>query len=442
LLKSGQQLPIPSSLGELARTQDAVVHVAEIRRDDRSSLVAVKFPNLVNSEQLEAIFRARESGRLLKQLKHQHIVAPIDVGSLAGNLCLITEFVDGVDLLEWLEVLTEAQVKMPTSVVLEILRATSSALDAALTRPIIGREEPLGITHRDLKPTNIMVDRYGDIKVIDFRSGLTSLQGRQAKSRLLQTGSVRYQSPGRRAGKRTTPSDDIYALGIIGIELFRGRWLRRLRSDNPAHDRYFSQLVATLDNVQFNSAEADNIIRALLLRMVAFDPDARPTAEQVCRICRRLAPAADGPVLSEFAEKRAVPILPPLPPRSALIMPIRIYPEQPLDLPEIEHSLFGEVSEPVVQWQETEAGWIQISDPLSDDISDLERVADATEAALRSIRPTAVVSEEPHTSSGDPSKAQPSRLTPTQMLRVALVLALFGSATLAISVLILVWGVF
>lgn len=433
--KSGHQLLLPSSLGELARTQDSVVHVAEIQTDGNAELVALKFPNLVNSEQLDAIFRARDCGRLLNQLRHQHIVSPHDVGSVTGNLCLITDFIDGIDLLEWLEVLTEAHVRMPTAVVIEILRATSSALEAALTRPIIGKEEPLGFTHRDMKPANIIVDRYGDIKVIDFRSGLTSLQGRQAKSRLLQTGSVRYQSPGRRAGKRSTASDDIYGLGIIGIELFRGRWLRRLRSDNPAHDRYFSQLVATLDNVQFSSGEADNIFRTLLLRMVAYDPDARPTAAQVCRICRRLAPNAEGPVLSEFVEERAVPILAPLPPRSALLLPVRIYPEQPLDLPEIEQPIFGDVVEPAVQWQETDAGWIQISDSLSDDVADLERVADATEAAIRSIRPTPIASDE-STVHGPTPRTE----TATYVLRLAFVLAVFGAATLVNAILILVWG--
>ena len=430
-------------MGELARSNDSVIRLAVIDRDEGATRVALKFPNVRTRETLDGLFRARDVGRRLAQLQHRHIVSATEVCVVEGHICL-AQHVDGLDLLEWLEILSEAQVRMPTSVVVEVIRAVASALDAAQNRPILGESTPLGLTKRDLKPANILVDQSGDVKLIDFRAGLTSLQGRHAKTRLLHSGYIRYLSPSRRAGRRSSPQDDIYALGLIAIELFRGRWLRRLRTDNPAHDRYFAQLVATLENVQFKEEAADNVLRTLLLRMVAFDPEARPSAEQIQHICRRLAQDAVGASIAKFMNERGTPIIAPLPPMATLRIPLRVYPEQPLDLPEYEVPLFGQVKfdDPnQVEWQETVAGWIEIAITSNNYFRKREEEADATENALRSLQPGTPTSKLKADNDDEHVGYFSGLSDPTVTLRLAVAIAALGLTSLLVGLVLIYWSV-
>ena len=75
---------------------------------------------------------------------------------------------------------------------------------------------------------------------------------------------------------------------------------------------------------------------------------------------------------------------------ATLRLPLRIYPEQPIDLPTFEAPLFRTEPEDdpnQVEWQETEAGWIEIASPAENDLRSIEQEADATELALRSLTP-------------------------------------------------------
>jgi serine/threonine protein kinase len=194
----------------------------------------------------------------------------------------------------------------------------ATALDAALNRTSWGDDEPLGLMHRDVKPSNVMISRDGDVKLLDFGTGLTSLAGRDGRTSATRAGLARYLSPGRREGKRGGASSDVYALGLIGLELFSGRWLQRVRDANPAHDRHLAEVVASLPDLGLRSPQDDRTLRSLLLRMVAFDSDARPAAAEVTQTMRTLADRAPGPSLESFAHAHALPSALPLEPQSGL----------------------------------------------------------------------------------------------------------------------------
>ncbi|MCB9685155.1 MAG: protein kinase [Alphaproteobacteria bacterium] len=312
-------------LREVGETPLAALYAAELRRAGGAGLVAVKVltgftdhrPAALEEvaplrrRELEQLGAMRDLARRLGRIDHPHVVAATDLAQVEGRPALVSPWIDGIDLLDWVEFLRETDRVLPARVVCDLLRGVASALDAALNRAPWGEEEPLGLVHRDVKPSNVMVSRDGQVKVLDFGTGFTSLAGRDARSLVRRAGLSRYLSPGRRQGKRGGPESDVYALGILGVELLRGAWLHKVLDQNPAHDRHLAEVVALLPDLGLRSAADDQALRSLLLRMIAWDADARPTAGGVAQTLRVLADRSPGPGLESFAHDHALPWLHP-----------------------------------------------------------------------------------------------------------------------------------
>ncbi|MFT6142764.1 MAG: serine/threonine protein kinase [Myxococcota bacterium] len=290
--------------------------VGDLNHADAGSardLVAVKVFRTRTARDAETLFRLRDVGRDISTLRHPVLSPPLAVVDVSGRLGLVSEYVDGIDLFDLCEVLWETEATLHTRVICGIVAAVAEALDAAQLRIPDGGERPLGRMHRDLKPANVMIDRSGGVRLLDLGVGLTSLAGREARAESLKKGLTRYLSPGRREGKRGGPPSDIYALGMIGVELARGGWLKRLRLRNPDHDRHLAEVVARIKDLGFRTEGNELAWRNLFLRMVAHDPDARPDAAEVASVCRTLQDSANGPNLPAFAVKTVAQWLEPVP---------------------------------------------------------------------------------------------------------------------------------
>ncbi len=289
-------------LREVADGPNAVLFAGERARGAWATPVAVKVLRPGSARTSGQLARARDAGRALTCLAHRHIVAATDLAVVDDRPALLGPWVDGLDLLDWMEILRETRSPLPARVACEIVRATASALDAALNRTPWGAGAPLGLVHQDVKPSNLMVDRDGELRVLDFGTGISALWRAGA-----QGNNTKYWCPQRHAGAPAAGASDVYALGVLAIELFRGGWLRRLRRSNPAHDRHLAEVVAALPELALRGAEDDRALRSMLLRMVAHDPEARPQAVVVAKTMRRLADRASGPTLESFAHDHVLP---------------------------------------------------------------------------------------------------------------------------------------
>src|SRR5215469_13084307 len=147
-------------------------------------------------------------------LKHEHILPLFEFGEDQGRLFLVTPYIEGGTLAHHLKSgpLTLAEVYL---------------LFAPLVQAVayIHRR---GVIHRDLKPTNILLDSQDGqiyVRLIDF--GIASLQGQAASAPLTtagnEVGTVAYMAPERLSGV-AAPSNDIFSLGVILYQMLTGHF--------------------------------------------------------------------------------------------------------------------------------------------------------------------------------------------------------------------------
>jgi len=383
-------------LREVATSPVAALFIAERQLEAGPRLAAVKV--LKNYAVPSEIVGLQERSAQLGMLDQRHIVVPEQVLEVDGHLALLYPYIDGVDLLDWIEVLRETNTPMPPRVICEVLRGIAVALDAALNRIPWGETSPLRILHCDLKPTNVMIDRDGEIKILDFGTGISRLSSATDVPRSARG----YVAPELGSGRPPTHASDIYALGILGIELLANRWLRTLPKSNPDHDLHLGQIVRHAD-FSMRSAADEQTLRSLLLRMAAYSPASRPAASGASQTLRRLADRAPGPSLESFAHEHALPWLnhAPVDPDTALmvqVMPVVVdvtghFPVIPHESAEEETNTMslGDLSSLL----ENDPTHIFLKDSGWDaEASFTESLADQTEIALERARESRVVEQE------------------------------------------------
>ena len=267
------------------------------------SRVAVKVLREGIDPRAQAVRRLRDEARVLGTLEHPAILTAHDLIVLADRVAMVTEYVPGADL----DVCLAGDDRPPLPALLSILAITAEALEAGWTAKDADGN-PLRLVHRDIKPSNIRVGIHGQVKVLDF--GIAKF----ASSREAQTlnnqliGTVSYMAPERLASATDHPAGDVYALGAVLYEALAGIGLWDLKTsreqfdiprDPGEHDRHVVQHVQAL--------EADEGIRSLLLRTLAYAPEDRPTAGLLGRELEDLADEMPGRNLRRWARSHLWP---------------------------------------------------------------------------------------------------------------------------------------
>ena len=155
-----------------------------------------------------AVARFQREARAMADLDHPHIVRITDIGEEDGQQYLAMEYVAGLDLKRYIKEHYPLSNEEAVRIMGQILLAMRLA-------------HAKGISHRDLKPQNILLTPDGTAKVTDFGIAVAF-----AETSLTQTnsmlGSVHYLSPEQARGSKATVQSDIYAMGIIFFEMLTG----------------------------------------------------------------------------------------------------------------------------------------------------------------------------------------------------------------------------
>ena len=142
-------------------------------------------------------------------LSHPNIVNVYDVGRDGDTHYIVMEYIRGPSLKD----LIRRQGPFSVDGAIFIISQVASALDYAHQR---------GLIHRDIKPQNILVDREGNAKVVDFgiAKGMRDLNLTEAGTGM---GTVHYVSPEQARGEPATPPSDLYSTGVVLYEMLTKR---------------------------------------------------------------------------------------------------------------------------------------------------------------------------------------------------------------------------
>jgi len=207
-LEPGARLGQYEILGELGRGGMATVYRAYQPTLEREVALKVLPDFLVEQPGFKARFH-REAVAVAR-LQHPNILSVFDHGEQDGVTYIVSEYVEGGTLAARLG----APIQLDYCV--RLLRPVADALDYAHSE---------GVVHRDVKPSNILLDRRGVPILSDF--GLARVAESAESERLTQTGAMvgtpTYMAPEQCAGQEAGPAADIYALGVIAFEMITGR---------------------------------------------------------------------------------------------------------------------------------------------------------------------------------------------------------------------------
>jgi serine/threonine-protein kinase len=242
-----------------------------------------------------------DEARLSASVRHPNVVQTLDVVHDERHVCIVMEYVHGLDLATAVSAARNLDERMPPAVASAILVGVLHGLHAAHeARGEDGR--PLGLVHRDVSPQNVVVGVDGMARVLDFgiakalRKNHVTAEGRVK-------GKIAYIAPEQLVGAALTRQADVYAAGVVLWEALAGRHL----FDEPNEGALVSRVLE--GQVPPPSAFAPNIgaaLDAIVLRAVATERrDRFATAQEMAAALADAVPPASNEEVTGWLDRAA-----------------------------------------------------------------------------------------------------------------------------------------
>ncbi|MCK6546045.1 protein kinase, partial [Myxococcota bacterium] len=211
-----------------------------------------------------------EEAKLCEDLKHPNIVEVYDLGEIDTQYFIAMEYVDGRDLLKTLAMCGKKRIGFPTDIALYIVMEVLNGLSYAhnLTRP---DGKPLGIIHRDVSPSNVLLSFSGEVKIADF--GIAKASTREKTETGILKGKFGYMAPEQVTGAPIDHRADIFAIGIVLYELLTGHRLFAGKNDLAVLERVRDALIDPPP--RHYRPDLSNELEGIVLRALSRDPRAR-----------------------------------------------------------------------------------------------------------------------------------------------------------------------
>jgi eukaryotic-like serine/threonine-protein kinase len=178
--------------------------------------------------------------KLAARLSHANIVQVFDLGRFEDRLYIAMEYVEGYDLTALLKLCTAKRAALPLAYAIHIVSEVLRGLDYA-HRAKDDNGALLGVVHRDVSPSNILISRDGEIKLCDFGIAHANdlvatdanVQHAEATQGEMLRGKAGYMSPEHAHGERLDARADVFAVGIVLWELLAGKRMYRAEEGVP-----------------------------------------------------------------------------------------------------------------------------------------------------------------------------------------------------------------
>lgn len=186
-------------------------------------LVAIKrvLPHLSEKKRFISMFL--DEARLSAQLSHSNCVQVFDIGVGDSAYFIVMEFVDGANLKSIAESVKKQGKDFPVAsaawIAHEICKGLSYAHELTDSSGL-----PLKIVHRDMSPPNVLITKFGEVKIVDFGLAKASSQLEKSEPGIIK-GKFSYLSPEAALGQEVDARTDVFAVGIILWELLAGQRL-------------------------------------------------------------------------------------------------------------------------------------------------------------------------------------------------------------------------
>ncbi len=247
---------LPQTIGRfepievLGKGTQGIVYLAEDTQLGRKVAIKTLENQLQQSEQLN------QEAKHVSQLSHPNIIPLYEIGYEQNTPFLVYEYCEGEQLKQRLQ--REGKLSQ-----IDALKIVNQILDG------IGYAHHHQIIHRDLNPSNLMIDNKGQIKIMDFGIAITA--GMNSNNQDV-TGAVNYLSPEQILNKELGAEVDIFATGLILYEMLTGIQAYRAKNANAIKYKISNEPVVRPSERQ---ADIDKEIDAFCLKALAKEPEQR-----------------------------------------------------------------------------------------------------------------------------------------------------------------------
>lgn len=250
------RIPLPGSIGRyrivdrIGRGAMGVVYAAVDEQLSRRVAVKLMLGDFDQDPELRARFQreARVTGRLA----HRNIVTVFDLGEHDGRPFIVMELLEGLPLAEYLRTDAAQSLDARIDLMLQVCEGLQNA-------------HQCGIVHRDIKPNNLLVQRDGALKIVDF--GVARLTSSNLTASGFLLGTPEYMSPEQAQGRAVDSRSDVFSAASVFYFMLAGR--------SPFGSRDLSKMLEAILHANpppLTADQAPDALRRVLEKALAKSP--------------------------------------------------------------------------------------------------------------------------------------------------------------------------
>ena len=222
--------------------------------------------------------------RLMSRLRHPGLVGVVDFGEQDGSYLMVLEYVHGFHLGQWFRYLRSRKTRFPVDRIVHVLAKVLDGLEYAHTLTDADGS-PLNIVHRDVSPSNILIDVEGHVKLADFGVARSTDQTEHTEETTIK-GKMPYLAPELFRLAKPSPATDVYACAVVLHEVLTGRNEFRTGDMATTVSRVLEHVPTRLDRAR---TDVPQMLTEILEKALHKDPSVRfQDAGSLARALRQL----------------------------------------------------------------------------------------------------------------------------------------------------------